>query len=655
MPIPVTCLSCGAKMKAPDNMAGKKSKCPKCGAVVAVPTGTPAGPELPPQQPEAAIPPSSSEPTYALKDEPIFNPPAPRADRQEKSAPWAQDEEQFAPTPSSPKASRKATVRPPATDDDREEDERTGRRPVVVVVPQSGRTDAPGVISLIFGCLSVVCLLLGCFTCGITYWAAVPFAAIGAVVAFFGQGNMRVAGLVLNFLALIPAIILLATFAGMVGLAGLGAAVQPSQTDRTPAPWPAAPDREKESEPKWTPSDKAVVHGDLQIQITKTAIGKVPLKEIFHEGATSQDDLLMVTLALLNKNPTKKVEYHSWAGKDISFDRDYATLADNFENTYKRIGFGISSYPIGAVERSVSIYPNKVVTDVLVFQVPLDNATYLDLELPAKNFDSEGMIRFRIPMKKVENSPASRRMEQEETEAARKAEQERQRREQKAADELQRLEEKAAAERLQREQKEIEERQRREFREAEAARAKLEEEAKRQTEERLKWVAQNAPQLLQEGKQLVEEGKTAKAKGRYQDATNVLQKAKDRLAELIGAVPQSDTATEARRFLETANNLQRDLKDLREAEIAEAEAAARKANAEAISAAERAKEEEDANRKLNLVKDMLDDIKSAKLRGDGQEYTSLREKVRTRCEEIVKNYPKTKAAADAKKQLEKLP
>lgn len=37
MPIPVVCPSCATKLRASDNMAGCKAKCPKCGAVLAVP------------------------------------------------------------------------------------------------------------------------------------------------------------------------------------------------------------------------------------------------------------------------------------------------------------------------------------------------------------------------------------------------------------------------------------------------------------------------------------------------------------------------------------------------------------------------------------------------------------------------------------------
>src|SRR5438552_9952822 len=36
MPVPVTCPSCAASLRAPDNAAGRKLKCPKCGGIIPV-------------------------------------------------------------------------------------------------------------------------------------------------------------------------------------------------------------------------------------------------------------------------------------------------------------------------------------------------------------------------------------------------------------------------------------------------------------------------------------------------------------------------------------------------------------------------------------------------------------------------------------------
>jgi hypothetical protein len=171
----------------------------------------------------------------------------------------------------------------------------------------------------------------------------------------------------------------------------------PQPKDDAPAPAPDKAPTPPKTEPEWADASKtAVRQGDLQVQITQVSIGQVPLKDITGDSM-SVDNFLMVRLKLLNTNPTKKVTYESWSGRDISFNRDYATLRDNFDNSYKRISFGLGSYPVGAVERSKSIYPNKSVTDVLVFELPIETTEYLRLELPAKNFGGTGMLRLQIP------------------------------------------------------------------------------------------------------------------------------------------------------------------------------------------------------------------------------------------------------------------
>jgi hypothetical protein len=55
MPIHVACDACGSRLKAPDQLAGRKVKCPKCGAMLAVPGGAEEETEpAPPPQPKKA-------------------------------------------------------------------------------------------------------------------------------------------------------------------------------------------------------------------------------------------------------------------------------------------------------------------------------------------------------------------------------------------------------------------------------------------------------------------------------------------------------------------------------------------------------------------------------------------------------------------------
>jgi hypothetical protein len=116
-------------------------------------------------------------------------------------------------------------------DDYRETRRRKRRRPTAPAPAAVDSTDGPGVISLIFGCLAVACLLMGCFTFGLTYFAALPFALVGAGLGFFGKGNLRIACITLNFIALIPAVMLTVLF--LVGSAGSGLR---DAADRLPIP-----------------------------------------------------------------------------------------------------------------------------------------------------------------------------------------------------------------------------------------------------------------------------------------------------------------------------------------------------------------------------------------------------------------------------------
>lgn len=103
------------------------------------------------------------------------------------------------------------------------------------VRPQTGaysgsapRTDTPGVVSLIFGVLALILLVFGTlFSClggFLLYPFALLVAVIGLFLAFFAQGNLRVAGITLNALVLLPAaiaaVIIVLPMLGVIAVAG---------------------------------------------------------------------------------------------------------------------------------------------------------------------------------------------------------------------------------------------------------------------------------------------------------------------------------------------------------------------------------------------------------------------------------------------------
>lgn len=365
MAIFVACSTCGSKLKAPDSAAGRKTKCPKCGTAVIVPSSVQKAPE-----------PVRAEPL----PQPVrrVEPPALRPKPQPAPAP-VPDEDDFNFEPSSHR-------RPSAA---------AAVSNTIIVHQPSRAAHSLGISALVIGVLSF-------FVC----WMPILGIAVSSLGLLLGLGGLvlavvrrgsgvgfALAGTGLSVLSLVICLVWTFVLSSAIkavddAVAKVGRTNQREVSDSKPA---------TKSEPVWADARKgAVRQGDLQIQVTQVTVGQVPLKTITGKSS-SKDNLLMVKLELLNTNPTKKVDYHTWSGKDISFDRDFATLKDNFDNTYKRISFGLGSYPVGAVERSESIYPNKSVTDVLVFEVPLDTIEYLRLELPAENFGGTGMLRFQIP------------------------------------------------------------------------------------------------------------------------------------------------------------------------------------------------------------------------------------------------------------------
>jgi hypothetical protein len=292
------------------------------------------------------------------------------------------------------------------------------------------RTSSLGVVSLILGFVAFLFCwipLLGMLSIPLSALGLL-LAAIGLLVALLRRGSgigYPIGGGVVSGLALVIGITQVAAVSSAVsGVAEaldeshrqqtrtnqeVVASASPGRSPRpetarnsggqrqTDTPAPTAKQNHKPAEPEWASAKNAVRQGDVELRITRVLVGKVPLRAGFEDReTTSQDELLAIHVELTNRSQSRKVEYRSWLGRDVSFTRDYGTLENNFGNSYKRINFGFGTDIIGHTE-SESIYPGKQLTDVLVFEIPVGTAEYLDLELPATNFGGEGMLRLRIP------------------------------------------------------------------------------------------------------------------------------------------------------------------------------------------------------------------------------------------------------------------
>lgn len=383
MAISVTCGGCGQKLKVADTAAGKHGKCPKCGAAVQIPEA-----ELPCDVVEPVpLKRVESAPAQRVYAAPIATMPAPVATQ----APPVQTVNVKLPRRGASLGIAACILGVLAF--------------LICWVPLIGLVGVPlSALGLILG---IIGLLVAVFRKGVGIGFAIAGSAICGLALFVAIGSTVATGKALEAGAKSMQSALnegQKTNQQVMPAAGHKPANRPAQPQarqpQKPAP-AAAPEKPAEPEEQWASAADTVKQGDVTVRITSVQSGKVPLKAGFGDSESkSADPLLAIEVLIGNAGPNKKVEYHTFMGRGFSIGRDYASLRDNFGNIYKRIDFGISK-PIGSNE-SESIYPNKSITDVLVFEVPIDTVEYLNLELPAQSFGGTGMLRFRIPASMIQ-------------------------------------------------------------------------------------------------------------------------------------------------------------------------------------------------------------------------------------------------------------
>ena len=149
----------------------------------------------------------------------------------------------------------------------------------------------------------------------------------------------------------------------------------------------------------WADARRTIRHGDVSVRLLSARVGKFMVKSI-GDQRESKDAELLIKLNITNRSTTRKLNYSTWAGADISLGRDYANLTDNHGNRYRRVGYGFGGDIVGQT-KTASIYPGKSVTDLLIFEPPVDTAEYINLEMPGSNVGGEGTIRLRIPVSMI--------------------------------------------------------------------------------------------------------------------------------------------------------------------------------------------------------------------------------------------------------------
>ena len=292
-------------------------------------------------------------------------------------------------------------------------------------------SDIAGAFSLLLAVLAVVALGAGWFTHGWTYYGSLGLALVGFGLGFLSRGRLRIADCVLNFLILLPAVVVSALL-----LAGMPvekkAPVSPVPVnDRPPveiAKAEDAPPPKAHAEPKWIDASKKVPVqvGDVLVQIDEVRIGvskTIDLNKAFEglsdinkavdtdnilrtpvEGAktdiTNERPAVLIQVRVGNVSETKKMELKPWSKTTKS---DTLRLTDNFKNNYKPLSSSTALLSLGGSGGGTeSIKPVTSIVDTITFEDPIEKTQYLRLELPAENFGGHGSIYFQIPRSMIQ-------------------------------------------------------------------------------------------------------------------------------------------------------------------------------------------------------------------------------------------------------------
>jgi hypothetical protein len=332
-----------------------------------------------------------------------------------------------------PHCQKKVSVPEPDADDDDEAPSRpqTGERKFVYLrKDERSSTDAPGMISLVFGLVALICMGMGWFTQGWTYYAGAGLALAGFGLAFLSKGNLRIADSTLNVMVLLPSIVLVTLLLAGKPVVQRAEVVAVSAAPITPKQVESA-DKEEPApapkEPVWVNAANAntVKIGDVLVAIPQVRI-EVP-KPSKGEPVHPTDpgrELLLVDVQVGNVSGTRKLDFKRWSR---SKGGDAGRLTDNFKNSYKQFGFsalglldginGIDPYKdikglesllggqggslLGNQSSSESLNPNSSIIDTMAFELPVDKWKVLHLELPADNFGGTGKVYFQIPRSMV--------------------------------------------------------------------------------------------------------------------------------------------------------------------------------------------------------------------------------------------------------------
>jgi hypothetical protein len=141
------------------------------------------------------------------------------------------------------------------------------------------------------------------------------------------------------------------------------------------------------------------------VKVTGARVGTVARKGI--NGRRESGPYLLLELRVTNRSETRKLDFTGWSN-ELDFIGPKCSLMDEHGNTYAQMKAGLGEMREGPVSHA-TVAPRSVMTDLLVFELPVKAANELHLEIPAAPLGGDGWYRFSIPKQmwdsEAESSP----------------------------------------------------------------------------------------------------------------------------------------------------------------------------------------------------------------------------------------------------------
>lgn len=266
---------------------------------------------------------------------------------------------------------------------------------VNVAIPRRG--SSLGVASVIMGTLAfLICWI------PLLNLVGLPLSAIGLILGVVGiavavsrRGSgigLPIAGSAICALAI--AVTLVWTSMVVSGARGIGNAVERAAAS-------AEHQLASRSVPHTTEdphfAGTPIAVGDISVEVTSVRVGKVPMQDRGRPAGESSEDRLMVTVLVKNTSESSKIDYSSW-----NYDSK-GGVKDNFQNVYASAESPMfaTRKPAGNVIKQ-TLYPGESVSDVLVFERPVDGVEFLDVQLSAVHVGGRGVLKIRCPASMIE-------------------------------------------------------------------------------------------------------------------------------------------------------------------------------------------------------------------------------------------------------------